>query len=85
MKALHPGEILRLEFMEPHGMDHVALANAMGISAGLVSDVLNERTGISPPFANGLALVFGTTPEFWLNLHRAWMHHRRCARSVSGT
>ena len=63
----HPGEILREEFMEPYGLTVTELADRLGIPRPRVSEIVNERRGVSAETALLLSRAFGTTPEFWLN------------------
>ena len=72
MRATHPGEILREEFMEPHGLSANALATALRVPASRINDISLERRAISPDTALRLARYFNTTPEFWTNLQAAY-------------
>ncbi|HHO53315.1 MAG TPA: addiction module antidote protein, HigA family [Deltaproteobacteria bacterium] len=67
---IHPGEILREEFLEPLGMSAYALAQALGVSRPTANDVVREKRGISPNLALRLGRYFNTSAEFWLNLQR---------------
>jgi addiction module HigA family antidote len=68
MRPVHPGEILREEYLEPLGMSANALANALHLTAARVNDIVRERRGVTPDTALRLSRYFGTTPEFWMNL-----------------
>lgn len=68
MRPVHPGEILREEYLEPLGMSANALANALHLTAARVNDIVRERRGVTPDTALRLSQYFGTTPEFWMNL-----------------
>lgn len=68
MRPIHPGEILREEFMVPLGLSAYALAAALRVPAPRVNDIVRERRGVTPDTALRLARYFGTTPRFWLNL-----------------
>jgi antitoxin HigA-1 len=68
MRPIHPGEVLREEFMEPLGLSANALAIALRVPAPRINDIVRERRGITPDTALRLARYFGTTPQFWLNL-----------------
>jgi antitoxin HigA-1 len=68
MKPIHPGEILREEFMAPLNLNANKLALALRVPAPSVYDIIHEARGISPEMALRLGYVFGTTPDFWLNL-----------------
>src|SRR5262245_39694801 len=67
---VHPGEILREEFMKEYELSANKLALHMGVPATHVLDIIHERRGITANSAVRLAKVFGTSPEFWLNLQR---------------
>jgi len=68
LKPIHPGEILREEFMVPLHLNANKLALALHVPAPSVYDIVKEERGISPEMALRLGYVFGTTPDFWLNL-----------------
>jgi len=68
LKPIHPGEILREEFMVPNRLNANRLALALHVPAPSVYDIINEKRGISPEMALRFGYVFGTTPDFWLNL-----------------
>ena len=65
---VHPGEILREEFLKPMRMSAYALAKRLHVPAPRVNDIVLERRGISADTAVRLARFFGTTEQFWLNL-----------------
>jgi addiction module HigA family antidote len=68
LAPLHPGEVLREEFMEPLGITAYALAKACQIERPRLERIVRELQGISADTALRLAKYFGTTPEFWMNL-----------------
>jgi addiction module HigA family antidote len=68
LRPIHPGEILRKEFMLPLHLNANKLALALRVPAPSVYDIVHEERGISPEMALRLGYVFGTTPDFWLNL-----------------
>lgn len=68
LKPIHPGEILREEFMIPFKMNPNSLALALHVSAPTIYEITHEERGISAEIAVRLAHLFGTTPNFWLNL-----------------
>ncbi len=72
IRAIHPGEILREEFMEPHGLSANALAIALRVPASRINDISLERRAISPDTALRLARHFNTSAEFWTNLQAAF-------------
>ncbi len=81
MRPIHPGEILREEFLAPLNLTPNALASAIKVPAPRVNDIVLERRAVTPDTALRLARYFGTTPEFWLNLQTA--HDLRTARQQS--
>jgi addiction module HigA family antidote len=68
LKPIHPGEILREEFMAPLHLNANKLALALHVPAPTVYDIVHEERGISPEMALRLGRFFGNTPDFWLNL-----------------
>lgn len=72
MRAIHPGEVLREEFLIPLGISANALAMALHVPAPRINDVVREMRGITPDTALRLARYFDSTPEFWLNLQTAY-------------
>lgn len=72
MRPVHPGEILREEYLEPLDMSVNALAKALHLTPSRVNDIVLERRGVSSDTALRLSRYFGTTPEFWLNLQVAY-------------
>jgi addiction module HigA family antidote len=70
-KPIHPGEILREEFMADYGLTVKVLAEMLGVSRQTVNDLVRERRGVSPEMALRLAICFGNSPEQWLNMQRA--------------
>lgn len=72
LPPVHPGEILREEFMKPLGLSSNALAVALGVTAARVNEIARERRGITADTALRLARFFGTTHQFWMNLQAAY-------------
>ena len=70
--SLHPGEILREEFLKPMDMSAYELAKRLHIPAPRVNDIVLERRGISVDTAVRLSRFFGTTEQFWLNLQAVY-------------
>jgi antitoxin HigA-1 len=68
LNPIHPGEILREEFMLPLDLNANKLALALHVPAPTVYDIINEKRGISAEMALRLGRVFRTTPDFWFNL-----------------
>jgi len=72
MRPVHPGEILREEFLVPLNMSAHALALELKVAAPRINDIVRERRAVTPNTALRLARYFGTTPDFWLNLQTAY-------------
>jgi len=72
MRSIHPGEILREEFLLPLEMSANALAMRLRVPAPRINDLVREKRGVSVDTALRLARFFNTTPEFWLNLQTAY-------------
>src|SRR5579863_1273454 len=69
---VHPGEILREEFLKPLGISAYALAKRLRVPVPRVNDIVLERRGISADTAVRLSRFFGTSDQFWLNLQAAY-------------
>lgn len=65
---IHPGEILKEEFLDPMGMSQSQLAEKAGLPSMRISEIIRGRRGITADTALCLAEAFGTSPEFWLTL-----------------
>lgn len=72
MRPIHPGEVLREEFLVPLGMSAHALAMELKVPAPRINDIVRERRSVTPDTALRLARYFGTTPQFWLNLQTSY-------------
>ena len=72
MRSVHPGEILRDEFLVPLKMTAHALALELKVPAPRINDIVRERRAITPDTALRLAHYFGTTPQFWMNLQSSY-------------
>jgi antitoxin HigA-1 len=68
MRPIHPGEILREEFLTPLGLTANALAGALGVPANRIALLVREARSVTADTALRLARYFGTTPELWLSL-----------------
>jgi addiction module HigA family antidote len=68
LKPIHPGEILRAEFMLPLHLNPNKLALALHVPAPTIYDIVHEERGISPEMALRLGYFFWTSPDFLLNL-----------------
>ena len=72
MRPIHPGEILREEFLVPLSMSANALAIALRVPAPRVNDIVLERRAVTPDTALRLAQYFGGDAESWMNLQLAY-------------
>ncbi len=70
LPPVHPGEILREEFLEPLALSINGLARALRVPPSHISGIVNEKRGISAIMALRLARYFGCSPELWLGLQQ---------------
>lgn len=68
LPPMHPGEVLREEFLIPLGLSAGRVATAAGVPRTRIERIAKEEMGISADTAIRLAKVLSTTPEFWVNL-----------------
>ena len=68
LTPVHPGEILKHDFMDPFALSVTALANAIGVSPARISDIIHGRRGITAETALRLARYFKTDARSWMNL-----------------
>jgi len=74
--AVHPGEILREEFLEPMNISAYRLSVELRVSPPTINGIVREKRGITPEMAARLAKYFGTSEQFWLNLQDAFAVHQ---------
>jgi addiction module HigA family antidote len=72
LPPIHPGEILRAEFMEPLGLSMNRLALDLRVPVTRIAEIVHERRGITPDTALRLARYFNTSPGFWMNLQSSY-------------
>ena len=72
MLKVHPGEVLREEFLIPLGISPHALSIALGVPATRISEIVHERRGITADTAARLSRYFGTSAQMWLNLQNCY-------------
>ena len=72
MRPVHPGEVLREDYLEPLEMSVNALAKRLGVPASRINDIALERRGVTPDTAMRLARFFGGDARSWLNLQSAY-------------
>lgn len=72
VRLIHPGEILREEFLAPLDLPVRALALALQVPAPYINNVIREKRNITPDLAQQLARYFDTAPQFWMNLQASY-------------
>ena len=72
MRPVHPGEILREDYLVPLGMSANALAKALNVPAPRINEIVRERRGITADTAMRLARYFGGDARSWMNLQAAY-------------
>lgn len=85
LPPVHPGEILREEYIRERGLTVSEVAKGLGVARANLSAVVNERAGISPELAVKLSEAFGNTTQFWVNLQKnyeVWHAERKVNRSI---
>ena len=68
----HPGGIVKRQCLEPLGLTVTRAAEGLGVTRQALSELANERAGISIEMAIRLSKAFGSTPETWLGMQMAW-------------
>ena len=79
----HPGGIVRRQCLQPLGLSVTRAAEGLGVTRQALSDLVNERKGISTEMAIRLSKAFGSTPETWLGMQMAydlWQVRERAAQ-----
>lgn len=71
-RPTHPGKILEKDFLEPLEMTQTELAERLSVQFKRVNEIINQRRRVTPETAVLLAKVFGTSPQYWLNLQVAY-------------
>jgi len=72
MRPIHPGEILREEYLVPLDISAHALAMELRVPAPRVNEIVRERRAVTPDTALRLARYFGTTAQIWINLQSSY-------------
>ena len=65
---IHPGEILRYEFLEPLNLSQQKLADTIGVTRVRINEIILGKRKITPDTAFRLSKCFNTSPDFWMNL-----------------
>ena len=68
----HPGGIVKRQCLEPMGLTVTRAAQGLGVTRQALSELVNERAGISVEMAIRLSKAFGSTPETWLGMQMAY-------------
>lgn len=82
---IHPGEILKSEFLDELGLTAYAFSKAVGVNRSGVSDIINGKRAITAEMALRFARFFGNSPRFWLNLQDEYdlrVAERRVGRRI---
>lgn len=72
MRPIHPGEILKEEFLVPLGVSAKILADAIHVTPARIYEIISGRRGISANTALRLSRAFGTSPEMWMNMQMSY-------------
>lgn len=72
LSPIHPGEVLKEEFMAPHTTSANALSKALKVPANRITAIVNGTRGITGDTALRLSAHFGTTAQFWMNLQSTY-------------
>ncbi|MCY3753405.1 MAG: HigA family addiction module antitoxin [Alphaproteobacteria bacterium] len=68
----HPGGIVKRQCLDPLGLTVTRAAEGLGVTRQTLSELVNERTGVSVEMAIRLSKAFGSTPETWLGMQMAY-------------
>ena len=85
LAPVHPGEVLREDFMVPLGLSANSLARELGVTPARINEIVRGRRGITAETALRLARYFGTDPEGWMNLQNRYelaIAEREAAQSL---
>lgn len=72
LPAVHPGEVLREEFLKPLGLTQYRVAKSLKVPARRINEIVHGTRAVSADTALRLARFFGTSDRFWLNLQTAY-------------
>lgn len=84
LPPVHPGEILREDYIKERGLTITEVAQGLHVPRPNLSNILNEKAGISPEMAVKLSEAFGNTTQFWVNLQKnydVWHAEQKVNRS----
>lgn len=77
---VHPGDLLRVEFLAPLGLSAYRLAKSIGLPVTRVQEIVAKQRGFTGDTALRFARYFGNTPEFWMNVQRDYDLETAAAR-----
>lgn len=77
----HPGEILKEDYLIPLELTITQLAKSLGVSRKNLSEIINQKTGISAEMAIRLSKAFNTTPELWIGMQKEFELARALTKS----
>lgn len=83
MRAIHPGEVIREDYLAPLQMSPTALAQALHVPVTRIHEIIKERRSITAETAVRLGKLFSTSPELWMNLQASY--DLRKAQEAIGT
>lgn len=72
LDPVHPGEVLKHDFMDPFGLSATALAKALGVTPARINEIVRHRRGITAETALRLARYFNTDARSWMNLQNRY-------------
>lgn len=72
LPPVHPGEVLKHDYLEPLGLSVYALAGALGVSRSRLNEIVHGRRAVTAETALRLGRFFGTSAEFWLGLQAGY-------------
>lgn len=67
-EPIHPGEFLREDYMPELGLSVAELAKRLGVTRQTINEIVREKRSLSPDMCLRLGRLFGTTPQFWMNM-----------------
>lgn len=71
-EPIHPGEILREEFLKPLGITQLQLASGIQVPFQRINELVNGKRGVTPSTSLRLAKFFGVSEDFWMTLQIRW-------------
>jgi len=75
-EPIHPGEMLREEFLQPLGITQQQLADGIHVSFQRINELVNGKRGVTPSTSLRLAKFFGVSEDFWMDLQTRWDLYR---------